>query len=178
VTSFDAGPGQAILVVTDLRGAFRDPFPWWDASTSATDAQLRAGLEILPELAEQGLLTAAKDISMAGVVGTAIMLAEASSVGMRIDLDSLPMPRGVSIEKWLSAFPSFGFVMTAAPEDTARIIARFNADGVACAEVGRTDAGEAITIEHAGESALVWHRAAPLTGCHRSLHELEETENA
>jgi AIR synthase-related protein len=178
VTSFDARPGQAILVATDLRGAFRNPFPWWDASTSASDAQLRAGLEILPELAEAGLLTAAKDISMAGVVGTAIMLAEASGVGMTIDLDSLPVPSGVSLEAWLSAFPSFGFVMTAAPENAARIIARFTADGVVCAEVGRTDAGEAITIEHAGESALVWHRAAPLIGCHRSRHEIEETENA
>lgn len=166
VTSFAASPGETILVATDLAGRFRDPFPWWDASTGATDAHIDALSTVLPDLAEAGLLTAAKDISMAGVVGTAIMLAEASEVGMAIDLDALPMPAGESIERWLTAFPSFGFVMTALPEHAEAVIARFAHAGVACAEVGRTAADDAITIAHASDSALVWHRAAALTGCH------------
>lgn len=164
VTSFGARPGDSILVATDLAGGFRDPFPWWDASTTASDAHIDELMPILPDLAAAGLLTAAKDVSMAGVIGTAIMLAEASGVGMAIDLEALPMPP-VPIERWLNAFPSFGFVMTAHPDNCQAVIARFAGAGVACAEVGRASAGETVTIAHGGESALVWHRAAPLTGC-------------
>jgi selenophosphate synthetase-related protein len=93
VTSFDARPGDTLLMAVDLAGRFRDPFPWWDASTGASDDHLRALLPIMPDLAAQGLLSAAKDISMAGPIGTAIMLAEASQVGLEIDLDAAPRPK-------------------------------------------------------------------------------------
>jgi AIR synthase-related protein len=178
VTSFGAQPGDAVLVATDLRGIFRDPFPWWDASTDAPEARLRAGMEVMPTLAEEGLLTAAKDISMAGVVGTAIMLAEASRVGMAIHVDALPCPAHVPVKRWLTAFPSFGFVMTARPGDAERVIARFAAAGVACAEVGRASASEAVTIEYAGKNALVWHRGAPLIGCHAPSDHGQEKVDA
>jgi selenophosphate synthetase-related protein len=115
VTSFDARPGDTLLMAVDLAGRFRDPFPWWDASTGASDDHLRALLPIMPDLAAQGLLSAAKDISMAGPIGTAIMLAEASQVGLEIDLDRRAAPEAATWDRWLPAFPSFGFVMTAAP---------------------------------------------------------------
>lgn len=166
VSSFDARPGDAVLVATDLRGRFRDPFPWWDASTGASDAQIAALLPILPELAEAGLLIAAKDISMAGVVGTAIMLAEASRIGMAIDLEALPMPPGVSTERWLTAFPSFGFILTVRPADVAKVCARFAAAGVACAQVGVADQG-GVRIASGGQEALVWHADHPLIGCNQ-----------
>ncbi len=165
VSSFGAQPGDVVLVATDLRGRFRDPFPWWDASTDAADAQIAGLLPILPDLAEAGLLTAAKDISMAGVVGTAIMLAEASRIGLTIDIDRLPIPPGVSLDRWLTAFPSFGFVLTARPEHVERVIARFAAAGVACAQVGIAQAGD-VRIAGGGEEAVVWDRDHPLIGCH------------
>lgn len=171
VSSFGAEPGDAILVATDLHGKFREPFPWWDASTGASDSHIAALQPILPDLAEAGLLTAAKDISMAGLVGTAIMLAEASRVGMTIDLDRLPMPEDVALERWLTAFPSFGFVMTAKAEHAAQAIARFAAEGVACAEVGRVDRGGVRIVSSAGES-LVWDSNRPLIGCHPPREKL------
>lgn len=164
ISSFDAKPGDVVLVATDLRGAFRDPFPWWDASTGAPDAQIAALLPIMPDLAEAGLLSAAKDISMAGVVGTAIMLAEASRVGLVIDLDALPIPPGMPLDRWLTAFPSFGFVMTCSADHAAPVIARFAAEGVACAPVGRVDGGD-VRIARQGQQALVWERDRPLIGC-------------
>jgi AIR synthase-related protein len=174
VTSFDARPGDTLLVATDLNGRFRDPFPWWDASTGASDAHIAELMHVIPDLAEAGLLTAAKDISMAGVVGTAIMLAEASRTGMTIDLDLLPMPQGVSIERWLTAFPSFGFVLTAKPDDAAAVIARFASSGVACTEAGRVTADGQVAIAREGQTAPVWNRTAPLIGCHRQ----QETSHA
>ncbi|WP_420146119.1 sll0787 family AIR synthase-like protein [Sphingobium sp.] len=165
VTSFGAQPGDALLVATDLGGRFRDPFPWWDASTGADDAHIAGLLPILPDLAADSLLTAAKDISMAGVVGTAIMLADASRVGMTIDLDALPRPAGQGLERWLTAFPSFGFIMTAKGHDVPRIIERFARGGVACAQVGTVTQAD-VAIAHDGEAATVWTSQTPLIGCH------------
>lgn len=169
VTSFGARPGDVLLVATDLRGRFRDPFPWWDASTGADADDLRAGMGIMADLAENGLLTAAKDVSMAGVVGTAIMLAEASAVGCTIDLDRLPRPEAVTLERWLTAFPSFGFVMTASEQHAAAVIAAFDRHGVACAIAGHIDDSRRVSISQSGDSALVWDLGQPLTGCSRSV---------
>jgi AIR synthase-related protein len=165
ITSFDAAPGDVLLVATDLRGAFRDPFPWWDASTSAPGERLRGDLAILPGLARDGLVTAGKDISMAGVVGTAMMLAEASGVGVHIDLDRLPMPEGVAIERWLGAFPSFGFVLTLQATDAMAVIDRFASRGIACAAVGTVTADRRAVIASADAEAEVWDFVEPFTGC-------------
>lgn len=178
VTSFGARPGEVLLVATDLKGRFRDPFPWWDASTTADEQSLRAGMGILPGLAQRRLLTAAKDISMAGVVGTAMMLAEASGVGCTVDLDALPMPDGAAMERWLTAFPSFGFVMTAGEADVSAIIQAFAAHDIACAAAGRIDDSRCVRIGHAGASAQVWDFADALTGCSRPAALPLETENA
>lgn len=178
VTSFDARPGDLLLVATDLNGRFRDPFPWWDASTGATSEHLRSIMRILPELAEDGLLTAAKDISMAGVVGTAMMLAEGSGVGCTVDLDRLPVPRDVAVEKWLTAFPSFGFVMTARPEDAAVVIRAFQQADIACAVAGRIDDSRTVRIRQNALSAQVWDFVEPLTGCTRATTPFEEPVNA
>src|SRR5690606_31856077 len=80
LSSFAARPGQNLLAAIDLRGRFREPYAWWDASTTAPPERLRADLELLPQLAEAELCAAAKDISMAGVAGTALMLLECSGL--------------------------------------------------------------------------------------------------
>lgn len=178
VTSFDARPGDVMLVAIDLNGRFRDPFPWWDASTGARSEHLRSIMHILPALAEDGLLTAAKDISMAGVVGTAMMLAEASGVGCTVDLDRLPMPGAVSMEKWLTAFPSFGFVMTARPANAPAVVRAFQQADLACALTGRIDDSGAVHIRQGGQSAQVWDFAEPLTGCTRATTHHEESVHA
>ena len=83
LTSFDARPVDRLVAAVDLRGRYREPFANWEAATDAPPARLCADLAVLPSLAEQGLAAAAKDISQAGLVGTAIMLAECSRVGVQ-----------------------------------------------------------------------------------------------
>lgn len=140
LTSFDAEPGDALLVAVDLRGAYREPNDFWNASTEAPDPQeLREDLEILPTLAEDGLVHAAKDISMGGLVGTTLMLAECSGVGITLYLDLVPMPEGVALERWLVSFPSFGYVLATPPENVAEVIQRFTCRGLMCAQVGQIE---------------------------------------
>ena len=147
-----AAPADGGRPARPLRGAY----PYWNATTGVPGARLRADLELLPALAEDGLCAAAKDISMAGAVGTALMLMECSGVGGTIDLDALPIPPGVPLPRWLSAFPSYGFLLAVDAADAATVAARFHARGLACAEIGMLDASRRVTIAQAGERALLW----------------------
>ncbi|MDW3685284.1 sll0787 family AIR synthase-like protein [Cupriavidus sp. CV2] len=156
LSSFAARPGDRLLMAVDLRGAFAEPYPYWNASTEAQPARLRADLELLPALAEEGLCAAAKDISMAGTLGTALMLLECSGVGARIDLDRIPAPAGVPMERWLSAFPSYGFLLAVREEDVERVTARFGARDIACAQIGVIDDSRRVMVGAGGESALLW----------------------
>ncbi|MDO9003203.1 MAG: sll0787 family AIR synthase-like protein [Aquabacterium sp.] len=156
LTSFDARPGDKLLMAVDLRGAYQEPHPYWNASTSAPAERLRADLELLPELAEAGLCDAAKDISMAGAVGTALMLLECSKVGAVIYLDAIPRPPEVPLLRWLQSFPSYGFVLSVRPELAAAVTARFRARGLACQEVGEVTASPQVLLRHEGDEALLW----------------------
>jgi AIR synthase-related protein len=167
LTSFDAQPGELLLAAIDLRGAFREPHPYWDAaSRGAEGARLRGDLELLPLIAEAGLSRAAKDISMAGLVGTALMLAEGSGIGMTIEPDRVPRPEGVPLERWLASFPSFGFLLTARPENSGEILTLFAQRGIACAVIGHCVSGTEIRLRRGTDEALFWDLdRAPLVGC-------------
>jgi AIR synthase-related protein len=163
LTSFDARPGDILVAAIDHRGRYREPFNNWEAATDAPPARLRADLEILPEIAEAGLALAAKDISQGGIVGTAIMLAECSRVGIDIEVASLPVPHGVTLERWLSTFPSFGYLLSVSPENAEVVLARFAARGINAADIGRVVASSEVALCDAGERAVVRDYAkAPL----------------
>nr|WP_315248289.1 sll0787 family AIR synthase-like protein [uncultured Duganella sp.] len=168
LTSFDALPGENLVVAYDLRGRYHDPYDYWNASLGAPPARLRADLELLPGIAEDGLCRAAKDISMAGVLGTALMLLECSGIGASIDLAALPRPDGVPLDRWLTTFPSYGFLMSVADNQLDAVTARFSARGLACAAIGRTDSSRQLRL-HQGDHAdavLLWDLAEQdLIGC-------------
>ncbi|MHA3978807.1 sll0787 family AIR synthase-like protein [Halovulum sp. GXIMD14794] len=155
VTSFDARPGDVLLAAIDHRGAYRN-FDNFCAALEAPHARLRGDLELLPELAEAGLLHAAKDISQGGIVGTALMLAECSDVGIDLDLSAIQPPEGVPLERWMRSFPSFGFLMAAAPGDAGDIAARFHARDITCAVIGKVTEGSAVRLTSGVEAAIFW----------------------
>jgi len=156
ISSFAARPGDVLVAATDLRGAYQEPFPYWNASTGAPGERLRADLEILPALAEDGLCDAGKDISMAGPVGTALMLLECSGHGARIDLGALPRPDGVPLSRWLVSFPSYGFVLSVRPRHVAGVLGRFAARGIAAAACGEVRAGRTVELALDGASLPFW----------------------
>ncbi len=158
LTSFDARAGDALLAAVDLRGAFFEPYAYWNCSTSAPAERLRGDLEILPELADAGLCSAVKDISMGGILGTALMMLECSQLGATIDLDAIPRPEGAPMERWLASFPSYGFLIAAPPQQVAEIRARFAAREIACERIGTCEREARVMLEHAGERELLWSR--------------------
>lgn len=166
LTSFDAKPGDRLIAAIDLRGRYREPFSNWEAATDASAERLRADLELLPQIAEAGLCRAAKDISQGGIVGTAAMLAECSSVGITIDVRNIPAPEGVDPARWLTTFPSFGYLLSVSPADSAAVIARFAERGIASADIGGIVSGSRVSITDGVSTEVIWDFAArPLLNC-------------
>jgi uncharacterized protein len=165
LTSFDARPGDDLIAAIDLRGEMHPRHAFWNAATLAPPERLRADYAVLPQLAESGLTAVAKDISMGGLIGTALMLLESSGVGATLDLASIPRPASVPWEKWLLAFPSYGFLLSVAPQHGARVLSSFAARGLEAAVVGRVDDSQRLTLGSGAERAVVWDLGGwPLTG--------------
>lgn len=169
ITSFDAAPGDLLIAAVDHRGSYRN-FDNFCAALDAPPDRLRRDLELLPALAEDALTRAGKDISQGGIIGTALMLAECSGVGIEIDLSALTPPPGIAAERWLRSFPSFGFLLSVAPENANAVCARFAARDIDACAIGRVTAGSAVTLTHGPERALFWdHAQSPyldLGACH------------
>ncbi|MCM2402685.1 sll0787 family AIR synthase-like protein [Rhizobium sp. S153] len=155
LTSFDAKPGDLLIAAIDHRGRYREPFNNWEAATDAPPARLRGDLEILPEIAEAGLAFAAKDISQGGIPGTAIMLAECSGVGIEIDVSAIPLPAGVTLDRWLATFPSFGYLVSVPPDNVAAVLQKFSARGIVAAAIGVVTAGSEVAINADGVRAVI-----------------------
>lgn len=166
LTSYDAAPGDRLIAAIDLRGRYRDPFPNWEAATDAPAERLRGDLELLPTIAERGLAKAAKDISQAGLVGTATMLAECSGVGITIDLRTVPKPDNVALERWLQTFPSFGYLISAPAKHVPEILSLFDARSIAAAVVGDVTREQVVAVTDGVTREVIWDFAAqPLLGC-------------
>jgi uncharacterized protein len=146
LTSFDARPGDDLIVAIDLRGAWHREKPFWNASVGAPSDRLRADLNLLPALAENGWCRAAKDISNGGIVGTLAMLLDCSSVGAELRLDQLPQPEDVNLERWLISFPSFGYLLSVPPNYREVIVAHFAAREIACAVAGKITTGRSLSL--------------------------------
>ncbi len=156
LTSFDARPGDVLLAAIDLRGEYFGPYAYWNCSTTAPHERLRADLDVLGTVARAGLAHAAKDISMGGILGTLLMLLECSGIGAEIDLERLPIPPGVALEKWLTTFPSYGFLLAGRPERAAELRRCFVERGIACEEIGVCNDGLKLEVTLSDARETFW----------------------
>lgn len=127
----------------------RGDFPFF-SSLRHRGAGLRADLALLPEAAEAGLCLAAKDVSMAGLLGSLAMLLEPTGSGALVDLDRVPRPGGVGLADWTAAFPTYGFFLCAPPDRADGCRRLFLDRGLACEVVGAVDASGRLRVASGG----------------------------
>ncbi|WP_241004308.1 MSMEG_0567/sll0787 family protein [Conexibacter sp. SYSU D00693] len=120
--------GDTLSVTADLHGGWRRGYGHrqWDSSTSRSRDELAQMLDAVGVARPR----AAKDVSMAGVVGTTGMLAEASGCGAELDVAAIPRPPGTDAGDWLTCFP--GFAMVTADRRDAPPLPAGPATGAAC----------------------------------------------
>ncbi|HSI62108.1 MAG TPA: sll0787 family AIR synthase-like protein [Candidatus Saccharimonadia bacterium] len=149
ISSFDARPGDTLMMAVDLRGAYRwEGSLCWNASVGSPPERLQADMRLLSELANEGLVTAGKDISNGGVPGTLSMLLATSRCGAELNLDAVPMPSDTDMLHWLVSFPSYGYLLSVRPEKVAEVQARFQARDIACEAVGVITESEPGAVSH------------------------------
>lgn len=164
INSFDAQPGDDLVMVVNMAGSYYGDYPFWNAATTADPSVLQQQTALLPQLAQARLCNAGKDISMGGLVGTLLLLAEASGVGAVLNLDLVPRPPDVTWEKWLTSFPSFGFLFSVSPEHLAQVELLFKPYGLTCKAVGKVTTGSQLLLQQTGQQELFWDITNPFTG--------------
>lgn len=107
-------PGHRLTVTADLSGGWRRGYhgQQWDSSSGRSTGELQT----LGSSVARTAPAAAKDVSMAGLVGTLGMLAEASACGATLDVADVPVPAGASMGDWLTCFPGFAMLTTDRPD--------------------------------------------------------------
>ncbi len=136
LTSFHAKEGECILLAIDLNGVYYKDYSFWNASTSSVPDDLRKQIKVLNTLANKGLTNCAKDVSMGGIIGTLWMLMNSSKIGVEIEVEKIPKPVNVIWSKWLSSFPSYGYLITCKKEHISEIKKEFKTNNIACEAIG------------------------------------------
>ncbi|MFI9411453.1 MSMEG_0567/sll0787 family protein [Nocardia gamkensis] len=105
--------GDHLRLTADLGGGWRFGYQGrqWDSSSHRSGPELRRLGRFVAETAPH----AAKDVSMAGIAGTAGMLAEASGVGVELDVAGIPRPANAAVADWITCFPGFAMLTADRP---------------------------------------------------------------
>ena len=100
--------GDRVRLTADTNGQWRPGYRGrqWDSTSCRTRDDLVAMTRIPAAMGP----VAAKDVSMAGVVGTLGMLAEACGTGAELDISAVPKPRDAAMSDWLTCFPGYGML--------------------------------------------------------------------
>ena len=112
MTSFDAHPGEKVVLALDLEGRQYKDFLNWDSTSMKSSEEALYRLEALTVIGQRGLATSCKDISNPGTLGSVGMLLETSKVGARIDIEKIKVPAPVELTTFLKMYPGYGFVLT------------------------------------------------------------------
>ena len=172
ITSFDGQVGDALMMVVNLSGAYFGEYSFWNAATETESVVLKEQLSLLPKLSALGLCHAGKDISMGGLAGTLLMLCEASGYGAVLNLDCVPKPEVTSWERWLTSFPSFGFLLSVPKGNVSQISALFSPFGLSCEVIGEAIAGSEVFLQQSGERQRFWDLESGLTGFNGAAHNV------
>jgi len=149
-----AEAGQSLVVAAATAGTLNPNFPFFRAFEDRGE-RCAGDVRLMPRLAREGVVVAAKDISMAGLVGSLAMLLEARGLGVTVDVDAVPAPEGVPLTRWFNCFPSFGFLLCVPSGREAECLAAFAARDLQAAVVGTLDDSGELALRRGDERELV-----------------------
>ncbi len=160
ILSSTAQPGEVVIAAADLDGKAHPKFNINFDSTSFKDRKtLLMQLGAMRELGESGLVKAGKDISNPGMLGTLGMLVETSGVGAVVDVDAIPIPKGLDLQSWLKMYPGMGFVVTTRPENAEEVMKIFSRRGLTPAVIGKVVEDRKLVIRSGKEEAVLFDLA-------------------
>ncbi|HEY9247230.1 MAG TPA: AIR synthase-related protein, partial [Candidatus Methanoperedens sp.] len=149
IRSGTAGVGDSIIAAVDMNGRIGPNSPYsFDSTTMKEPEKVRAKYRVMQEMGEKRLVTAGKDISNPGVIGTLGMLIETSQKGARVELARIPALKNVDFIQWLKVHPATGFIVTCKPENGSKVIREFEGAGYTAANIGIIENSRKLDICH------------------------------
>lgn len=151
-----ARAGDRVRLTADLTGGWRPGYTGkqWDSTSARSSADLAA----MAGMVASSRPGAAKDVSMAGMVGTLGMLAEAGGTGAELDIAAVPCPAGADIGAWLTCFPGFAMLTAGEHRRSAEPV-----EGVVGADCGLLTAEQGVRLRWP-DGVTTTALASPVTG--------------
>jgi selenophosphate synthetase-related protein len=84
------------------------------------------------------------------------MLLECNRLGEVLDLDGLPLPAGVALDRWILCFPCYAFVLCVPPSRESECVRAFAERGLAAAPVGTLDRTGQLRVGSGGQVATAF----------------------
>jgi selenophosphate synthetase-related protein len=161
IYSHTAQAGDRVLAAIDLTGRVHPSCMLnWDSVTMKSAGAVRAQVALLEQIGREHLVTAGKDISNPGIIGTLGMLLEVSGKGAVIDLGLIPRPdlaaHKMTFEQWVRMYPGMGFVLTAKEANIPELIRRFGSVGMVAKVIGTVDTTQELRISYQGDETQVF----------------------
>lgn len=157
IKSGTAKEGEIIIAAYDMDGKIGPNSPYsFDTTTGKKPDEVRKKYMVMQEIGEKKLVTAGKDISNPGLIGTLGMLLETSKMGARVDLEKIRMPGDIDFIQWLKVHPAIGFILTALPENEQKIIGLFEKAGYCAAKIGVVENTSKLDIYFGDECVTVF----------------------
>lgn len=164
VLSSGARAGDAVVFAMDLDGRFTPGITYsWDTTSRKGPDEVQRRLRSMNRAAP--MLTAGKDISNPGSLGTLGMLLEASGKGASVDVGLIPRPKGQEMLQWLLAYQGCGFVVTCPPGRAGDVCRSFESSGLTAAECGRVAKGSRLELRMGGDAGALFDFRRDSLGC-------------
>jgi selenophosphate synthetase-related protein len=159
LTAGGALQGDVIVLVYDEVGRRGTAYTLgWDTVTDRESSDTVKRLSVMNKLARAKIVHASKDVSVAGLVGTAGMMLEYSGRGGVLDLDIVndTKPDRIPLEDWLRMYISLGFLLAIAAEDLERVSQVAQEHGMSVIKVGIVDDSASLRLKLEGEESTIF----------------------
>jgi putative methanogenesis marker protein 2 len=164
VLSTGASEGDSVMFAIDLDGHFTKGVPYsWDTTSKKSKEVIKRQLRTMNRVAPY--LTAGKDISNPGALGSLGMLLEASCKGALVKVDCIPRPPKTDLLQWLTAYQGCGFVLTVKRGREQTVKDEFARADITADVCGEVTSGSTLNVELNGSHEVLFDFSKDTLGC-------------
>ena len=159
ITAGGALPGDELILLYDESGHRGTSYSLgWDSVTNRSSEVVLERLTVMNHLAREGILHSSKDVSVAGVIGTAGMMLEYSGCGGVVDIDLLnsSRPSEIEITDWLRMFISLGFLVSTNQSNFDKLLSIVKDHKMSASSIGSVDETPSLRLRMNDEERVIF----------------------
>ncbi|MFX1244254.1 MAG: AIR synthase related protein [Promethearchaeota archaeon] len=157
VSAGGAREGDHLVLAIDLQGRVSPNYEYgWDTTALKQSAEILTRYEAMRVLSDKNLLNASKDLSNGGIIGTILLMLEYAQKGAEIDLEAIPIPKGLDLRTWLKMYISTGFVIATSQERVNQVISIFAEHKLHAAKIGNVNDSQKLVLTFDKDSMTIF----------------------